>query len=602
MILNIILILLLLHTVFYFFSRNKSTIISCGLFGYIGEKNNHSFSWDKFNYLGRDNDERGGDSIGRMVGDDIVKFINTKKAKTTYEDFVINYKNSEESHIALGHTRKASVGGISENTAQPICLDIPTGEGKFTMVHNGTISNWRDLAIKYNINTEGKSDSIVLAEIIMENGYDVLTEYIGAAAIIIKDDRTPDTLFVFKGESKIHNRLSEERPLYYYKENENSMYISSKEEGLYFIGGDVDDVFDFNTNTLYEIYEGMIVSETIYDRKEKYQIAPTVYVSTINHNISSTLSTRSRSYDMGDCYSGFQENYQYCSPRNVNNDVLVAPNPWSRVVVGRLRYWKYDNMKFEKLNGIYHITEDGLIRHAPSYTKTEKTKVYYFYCGVMMRDKDCYDKVKKELPKAKHFKESWRNTGVLAKYSSHPICTIEQNQSAQDVRWIGEKSDSEMYTGTVTMLFGSIKYTFKNGDVESKEFLLTPRFAHHSKNIMTVDPVEVYNKEDEETQEIEDTTKSSETSTGNPLLDAMIDGFNESKDDEEEVDNDILTEIDKCISLILVALDSSRNEIELTQTDAKIARIVVSNLNKLEDMLQEDKIFKTKNIKIQYEK
>ncbi len=288
--LNIVLILLFIHTLLYKIFGGNTNVLACGLFGYISGEKNHTFNWDKFNYLGRDNDERGGDSIGRMVGEDVVKFINSKKAKTTYEDFVINHKNSSPANIALGHTRKASVGGISQNTAQPIVLDLPTGEGRFIMVHNGTIHNWRELAAKYKIETTGKSDSMVLAEIIMNNGYGVLTEYNGAAAIMIRDDRHPNTLFVFKGESKNYQRVaSEERPLYYYQETEDSMYLSSKEEGLYFIGGDVDTVFDFEPNILYEIFEGRIIDTTKYDRVNMSQsiVTETNYAkNTTHYNVS----------------------------------------------------------------------------------------------------------------------------------------------------------------------------------------------------------------------------------------------------------------------------------------------------------------------------
>jgi len=221
---NLILILLLLHTFLYKFFKSKN-VLSCGLFAYIATKDNHSFDWMKFNYLGRDNDIRGGDSIGRMIGDVSEKFVNNKKARTTYEDYVITYKNAKPSHIALGHTRKASVGGISLEKAQPIELELPNNIGKFVMVHNGTIHNWQALGKKYNVETTDKTDSMVLAQIIMENGYNVLTEYEGAAALIIRDDRTPDTLFLFKGASLQYTNVTEERPLYCYRENENSMYI-----------------------------------------------------------------------------------------------------------------------------------------------------------------------------------------------------------------------------------------------------------------------------------------------------------------------------------------------------------------------------------------
>ena len=272
--LNIILTLLILHTLLYMVGPKKSTILACGLFAFLSDRatGSQKFSWDKFNHLGLDNDERGGDSIGRMVGDTIDKFV-SKKAKTTYQEYVINIKNGEPSHIALGHTRKASVGEISEATAQPIVLNLPDNQGKFVMIHNGTLHNWEDLAKKYNVDKSGKSDSMVFAEIIMNNGYNVLTEYVGTAALIIRDDREPDTLKVFKGLSKTHSsKLEEERPLYYYQESETSMYISSREEGLYFIGGDIDTVIDFDANKLYTIYAGQIVSQEGYDRTQCSQM------------------------------------------------------------------------------------------------------------------------------------------------------------------------------------------------------------------------------------------------------------------------------------------------------------------------------------------
>ena len=64
--LNIITTLLILHTLLYMVGPKKSTILACGLFAYLSVRDNHTFSWDKFNHLGLDNDERGGDSIGGL--------------------------------------------------------------------------------------------------------------------------------------------------------------------------------------------------------------------------------------------------------------------------------------------------------------------------------------------------------------------------------------------------------------------------------------------------------------------------------------------------------------------------------------------------------
>jgi len=82
-------ILILIHSILYFkHKKNKGySILSCGLFAFLADRATGAskFSWDKFNHLGLDNDERGGDSIGRVVGETIDKFV-SKKAKTTYQD------------------------------------------------------------------------------------------------------------------------------------------------------------------------------------------------------------------------------------------------------------------------------------------------------------------------------------------------------------------------------------------------------------------------------------------------------------------------------------------------------------------------------------
>jgi len=333
----------------------------CGLFAYISQKDNHNFNWDKFNHLGLDNDERGGDSVGRIIGDDIVKFVNNKKAKTTYQDYVINHKNPDPHHIAIGHTRKASVGIANVANAQPIVVDLGDG-GKFVMVHNGTLWNWEDLAKEFNITSAGKTDSMVLAEIISANGFDVLTKYDGAAALIIKDDREPDTIKVFRGASKnFSGKVDEERPLFYYQESDNGMYISSKEDGLYFIGGDVDTVFEFEPNILYTIFEGKIINQVKYDRSNSSSVRvwPAKKVETTFY------STRQSRYAEDDDYSEYYEKRPFKSVENVVNrsniktDLIPVYTNDRKIIHGRLRYWFRKNSYSEPYlaNGIYRLDE-----------------------------------------------------------------------------------------------------------------------------------------------------------------------------------------------------------------------------------------------------
>jgi len=391
----------------------------CGLFAYNSIRDNHSFSWDKFNHLGLDNDERGGDSIGRVVGETIDKFV-SKKAKTTYQDYVINTKNSDPSHIALGHTRKASVGEISEATAQPVVLDLPDGSGRFIMIHNGTLHNWEELAKKYGIDKKGKSDSMVFAEIIMNYGFGVLLEYNGAAAIIIKDDREPDTLKVFKGLSKTYGvKVEEERPLCYYQESETSMYISSKCDGLYFIGGDADNVVDFEPNKLYTIFGGQIISEQVFDRKDCSQnkIWPTTTCVNTANNFSTKHYGYSRNDDRDDGYgnaeaiAAYYESAYPSTKEPIKLSIKKDPihknyNP-KKIICARLRYYfMFDGVTPTYANGIINLDESGV---KGEYACASDEKPYYFYRGIKLKDKDAFDKCRRNLGKARHFNDTEMN-------------------------------------------------------------------------------------------------------------------------------------------------------------------------------------------------
>ena len=152
----------------------------CGLFGYIS-KNPKKFNWDKFNILGFENDSRGGDSIGRVINNNVERWVNDKSTKTLYRDYVVRFKNPDIKNIkiALGHTRKASVGKASIDLAQPVVLpvNLENGDvGSFIMIHNGTLYNHEELAEKYNVSHKDVSDSMVLAEIIRDHGFSLLSE------------------------------------------------------------------------------------------------------------------------------------------------------------------------------------------------------------------------------------------------------------------------------------------------------------------------------------------------------------------------------------------------------------------------------------------
>ena len=191
----------------------------CGLSGIV-TKVPRSFDFGTFCTLGIANDTRGGDSCGVFIDGKYEYGVGNKALFTNYFQNSDLLYNTEKSSIALLHCRKASVGKINEQTAQPIVIK-EGNEVKFVVMHNGTIYNYKELAKKYipDISITEMTDSQVMARIFYYKGYDVLSEYNGTAVFIIVDYRkeSPE-VYLFRGGSKEYthsNEIQAERPLYY---------------------------------------------------------------------------------------------------------------------------------------------------------------------------------------------------------------------------------------------------------------------------------------------------------------------------------------------------------------------------------------------------
>ena len=120
---NITLILLLLHYIGLHIFKPKLDTLNCGIGGYIG----NNFNKYKFNILGLYNDTRGGDSCGIVYEDNNnieVKYGHdkTKFYKNFVESGELKDVNLQSPNFALLHCRKASVGGVSLATAQPVVI------------------------------------------------------------------------------------------------------------------------------------------------------------------------------------------------------------------------------------------------------------------------------------------------------------------------------------------------------------------------------------------------------------------------------------------------------------------------------------------------
>lgn len=250
----------------------------CGIFGVIHNKK-MKLNKSHFNALGVINDTRGGDSCGIALDTNLEYGIDKEKLYSNFFHTSKVLKEVNYCDFAFGHCRKASVGGISLETAQPVA--IKEGDDiKFILIHNGTIYNYKELAAKYIPERDiiDLTDSQVMALIFYYAGYAVLTEYIGAGAFVMADYRTETgspIVRMFKGFSKLttHSKdASEERPLFITKEA-NTIWFSSIFPMLAALRVGTD-VYTATPNMLYTIEKARISKREMFDRSEQTQAMP----------------------------------------------------------------------------------------------------------------------------------------------------------------------------------------------------------------------------------------------------------------------------------------------------------------------------------------
>ena len=205
----------------------------CGIAGILNLKPK-KLDYATFTSMGILNDERGGDACGIFIDGDVD--YGTAVDDRHFRDYftkstVLKEARDKKVNIALVHCRKASVGGVAPEKAQPVVLKDAKGNVRFVMIHNGTVHNYEALAKKYipDVKIDGLTDSQVLARIFYYKGYECLSEYNGGAAFVTVDYRQPTPLvLMWRGASKktdVSKEVTEERPLWFvYIRRRQSLY------------------------------------------------------------------------------------------------------------------------------------------------------------------------------------------------------------------------------------------------------------------------------------------------------------------------------------------------------------------------------------------
>lgn len=295
MILNIILIILSARLLIdILIKSNPLTTLQCGIWGFHGASG-VKFDWTKFDWIGIENDKRGGDACGRVYGN-MFEHAN-KFPNDTYRGYISNMlpPNKKRNVTTIfGHTRKASYahkGKDGIGYTQPIVFLNDKNNIDYIFSHNGTIYNHMELAEEYGLskdidsfkylNDDGEeskiefNDSQILGWIIgYKKDYSVLKKYQGTAAFSLYDYRD-GKLYLWSGKSKAYeysNKITSERPLHVLQ-SKDYLWFSSEYDPLSFINySETDEIDQIPRNTLLIYEKGKLIESIEIDRSESYQV------------------------------------------------------------------------------------------------------------------------------------------------------------------------------------------------------------------------------------------------------------------------------------------------------------------------------------------
>lgn len=396
----------------------------CGIFGFSLKTNgNRRVALQKFKILGLYNVRRGKDATGVFVNGEIIKGIGIK---SEFDDFIEREHLSipKENGIMLGHTRQGSWGYKKTiDEAHPFLINED-----LVFTHNGTIKNVKELCEKYGvIESEFTVDSQMLGTILLENGSQILEDYIGAAALAYTKLSEPNVLYLYHGASKEfkHGNITEERPLYYLETRDGIFYSSLEESLQAIIDDEKEQVHNMEYNHVYRIENGKFMLEQSV-KIEREEMNVSVYVPTIYPGKYSQAPTRT--YGNATINKRFSGGGASTNDENLIKRETLPINLVKAVEKKNLIYYHYgrywdaprtllDGPIYLKKGGLYGSFDDNA------------SELVFFWKGVWLKNKDCFEEIKR-LNEAMGIKNWVKNPSdynyamMLSKYSKYPITNI----------------------------------------------------------------------------------------------------------------------------------------------------------------------------------
>ena len=420
----------------------------CGIAGILNLKP-RKLDYPTFTTMGILNDERGGDACGIFIDGEVDygTAVDDRDFRNYFtKSTVLKEARKKNVSIALVHCRKASVGGVAPEKAQPVIIRDSKGDVRFVMIHNGTVHNYEDLAKKYipDVKITGLTDSQVLARIFYYKGYDCLSEYNGGAAFVTVDYRQPDPLvLMWRGASKktdSSKEETEERPLWFtYNKKKAELVFCSIPEVLKACRPD---------DTLWCPTENKLVTFR-WDDKKPGEAEVYVHASFPRDKCTQTKVYKTTTY-YGGSYSGSYDwgRTSGCGVSSVLKQLEpnMDTNVYGFKTGSEVPHGKYSVSKYGYINSTYSEAHD-----------------IFFYQGVPLRDKRYFKFLCYLQKRAKITPEDFlKSYETIVRYFS-----VDRIFMRQGKYYLATKiNECRLYTGPIQMIGEIYTYDIKDGQLD----------------------------------------------------------------------------------------------------------------------------------------
>lgn len=467
--------LFLVINIINFFYRKifniKTTTLACGIYGFSGRaginKADMRLALQKFKILGMYNESRGKDSCGVYLNGEIKKGMGPQKLFT---DFIETYplQITGKNTIMLGHNRQASTGfKVNEENQHPLFI-----EDDMLITHNGTLKDTAEFCKKYDLDfAKMNVDTMMLGTALYKNDATVLENYKGAAALAITYKTKPNTLYLYHGSSKEykHSKPVEERPLCYL-ETKQGVFYSSLEASLEAIKDDDSEiVYMLEHNLLTEICDGQFTGNNIVINRDEINVEiPKVYGKN-GYNYSEVHSHLPYPYKRSNLANqlALLEKDKHLAPIITLNREALPKRISGEKDSSYLYYYKGSHMIHNPAgpdylaDGVLLLANKKGYLYPPTELKIDDSDLYYFWEGVMLKDKAAFSSLTDMKDNLACFinndKANWAE--CMSRYSKHPVYDYKK-KGLGVYKWY---EDGHIFNGSLTPIFSGRSYKIING-------------------------------------------------------------------------------------------------------------------------------------------